>query len=755
MTKKSPVSPAASGGAGMHFEYRVAAIAYSYLLSGAHPPGLAVPIVGVGLQQRVQDHLLDDIVMTAEPSPNPLCTEYQAKSTLTVTAGEAEFVSVVIQGLHVLRERADEVARGDLELGLVARDDQNPLAQLAELTNFARGHTAEDTFAKVFIPGVVEKPVRDRLTQVRKAVEAAIAEGAPDLGGVDVSAHAFLSALHVWRVSDGDDGADYLAALDRLVPAAESFGVNPIDLFGHLTALAQGWGVVAGVVDASSVRRQLRRRGLGLRKTADDAKVGPDEVDADAVVRGPVAALELEGVLDQAEQALAAGDPSAADLFADIANRLEGKRFWPHAAIMRRREADARQRAGHPDDAVIGRAGLAWNHLDAVQPWEAGFALNDARRHGAAEPVGARADRVSNAADAAVWVAKGSDLDGLLIAFDALEVGDPYHERAAAFLCEQAIADVRFAFVLDRRDALESIARTAAGHSDTVTRRCGARIRMCIADATGRWALLLPEINRRYDRPIVAWAHARYGRYLALSGDGAGAQGQYLLAIERACVAKMFDEAADWLYALRTVRFWYSDFDKDDQHPRAQVLRPYAKPSQLPGSPHTAEHALRAMLNEDKPREALQRVQQWRWQAVVRAQLTEEIDAVESLGALLQRHGEIQAAIECFVRAGAVKKAAATARSLPDAPAHLDMNMLAPVEACRAAAYAAVAAAADLISDDDGRAWADAALAEVAADHAQRLTGPSARLLAFDALTELYDCLSDDQVTGSWRSWSR
>ncbi|MDZ5447759.1 hypothetical protein U2F26_34500 [Micromonospora sp. 4G57] len=725
----------------------MAAIAYSYLLSGAHPPGLTVPITGVGLQQRVQGHLLDDIVLAAEPSPTPLSTEYQVKLTLTVTAKDPQFVSVVTQALHVLRDRADDIARGDLDLGVAARGDQEPLEQLAELARFARGHTAEETFAQVFAPRVVGRPVRDRLTHVRRAVETAIADGAPDLGGVEVSSHAFLSALHVWPVSDGDDGADYLAALDRLAPAAESFAVNPVDLFTHLAALAQGWGVVAGVVDANSLRRQLRRRGLGLRKIADDSQpFGPEMVDADAVVRNPIAALELEGSLDRAEQLLAAEDPSAADLFADLANRLEEARFWPHAAVMRRREASARQRAGQADEAAISRVGLAWNHLDVVQPWEAGFALNDGRRPGAADDISGLASRVSHAAEAAVWVAKGSSLDDLVKAFDALEGDDLYRERAAAFLCEHAIADARPTIVLDRRDLLEAIARDAAGRGDGPTKRCGARIQMCIADATGEWAPLLPEIHRRYPRPIVAWAHARYGRHLALSGDGAGAQTQYLLAVERACIAKMFDEAADWLYALRTVRFWYTNVGRDDEHPLAQALRPNAKPSQLPGSPHSAEHALRAMLAEDKPGEALQRGRQWRWQTVVRAQLTEELDAVRALGKLLQRHDEISAAIECFVRAGAQKEAATAARRLPDVPAHLDTGMLGPVQVCRAAAYSAVATAADLIADDNGRAWADAALAELAVGQGWRTLVPSARLSALDALAALCGCLTDNQV---------
>jgi hypothetical protein len=195
------------------------------------------------------------------------------------------------------------------------------------------------------------------------------------------------------------------------------------------------------------------------------------------------------------------------------------------------------------------------------------------------------------------------------------------------------------------------------------------------------------------------------------------------------------------------VRFWYTDFGQDDQHPLAQALRPNAKPSQLPGSPHTAEHALRAMLDEAKPREALQRVQQWRWQAVVRAQLTEEIEAVKALGALHQRHGDIDAAIECFIRAGAGKQAAAAAASHPDVPCDLSTSTLTPVETCRAAAYMAVAAMADLLTDDQAREWGDAALAEIAdANPSERLFGPSARLRALDALAALADTLPDEHA---------
>jgi hypothetical protein len=243
----------------------------------------------------------------------------------------------------------------------------------------------------------------------------------------------------------------------------------------------------------------------------------------------------------------------------------------------------------------------------------------------------------------------------------------------------------------------------------------------------------------------MAWLHARYARHLAFAGDGAGAQEHYLEAIERACTEEMFDEAADWLYAWRTVLAWYDDSLKDEQHPLAQALRPHAKPSTLPGSPYTAERALRAMQDAHKPDTALQAVRRWRWQAVIRGVFTEEVEALETFGTLLQRQDDADNAIKCFVRAGS-DRAAQAARSLPERTARLDPGMLTSAPPCRAAAYSAATAAADLLTDDDARAWGDAALAEVMADQPLPRFGPSPVLSAFDLLAAVCDALSDEQA---------
>jgi hypothetical protein len=138
-------------------------------------------------------------------------------------------------------------------------------------------------------------------------------------------------------------------------------------------------------------------------------------------------------------------------------------------------------------------------------------------------------------------------------------------------------------------------------------------------------------------------------------------------------------------------------------------------------------------------------VRRWRWQAVIRGVFTEEIEALETFGTLLQRQDDADNAIKCFVRAGS-DRAAEAARSLPERTARLDLGMLTTAPPCRAAAYSAATAAADLLTDDNARAWGDAALAEVMADQPLRKFGPSPGLSAFDLLAAFCDALSDEQA---------
>ncbi len=494
------------------------------------------------------------------------------------------------------------------------------------------------------------------------------------------------------------------------------------------------------------VRRQLRWRGLRFGRGRNEHRI-VEQIEADAVARGPLLALELDADLENAERLLAAGDVSCTAEFARVADVLEGRGHLPHAAIVRRREAKARDTFGDVDTAARCRADLAWKHLELMQPWEAGFALHDGQIAGRGEELSATAQRIVALAQAAVDAAKGYALDDLVAAFDAAEDDDPFRERAAAHLCEQAVADEQPDLVLGRRASLSSIAQQAAATSDSSLRRLGARIDMCLADVTGEWPPLLMRAHRIHDPFVIAWMHARYGRWAALNSDGATAQHHYLLAIERACAGDMYQEAADWLYAWRTVRFWYGDFGPDEQHALAQALRvhPAAQTNKLPGSQHTPESALRA-LHADKPNEALERIRRWIWQAVVRAELTYEVEAVTALGDLVRTKQLDVEAVECYVRAGDAKAARAAADAIADKPVDLSTELLRPLGASRAAAYRGITGCADLLTDDRAGTWVEAALAEIDGLAEPRRAPLDPAVEAFGTLAALADTLTCSQA---------
>jgi tetratricopeptide (TPR) repeat protein len=330
-----------------------------------------------------------------------------------------------------------------------------------------------------------------------------------------------------------------------------------------------------------------------------------------------------------------------------------------------------------------------------------------------------------------------------LDAFDALTQADPHIDRAAVFLVENAIAAGQHDSVLSRLDVLRSVA-SAASSDESV------RIRMCLADVDGQWDDLLWEIQRRHEPRIRAWARARYARHLALSGNGQRAEATYLQAIEQASAMEMFDEAADWLYALRTVRWLYSDRlpnEHPDEHSLALALRPHAKPSTLPGSPHTAELALEAMLDDSNGGEALLRVQRWQWQAFVRAGLADERQAVKALGTLLEKQGDVDGAIKSYVRAGDRKRASSAAGALPDSPADVESSLLTGVRPSRSAAFAAAAAAADLLSDDEALLWINEAIAEITnGDDPYPITQGFPAQRAFDVLASMCQVMPPEQA---------
>lgn len=745
MAVKKITSPEASAGAGTIFEYRVAAAFLAHLLRGSHAPGLLVPVDRVGLQQRVRGHLLDDVVVYGRED---LCTEFQVKKIVKATAGDVAFIDVIEQALHVFERRGDVIEEGALSLGVVAGGPVGALAELEKLTEWAEAHGDHSTFLEVIQqPHVVDKKYRRRLEHVHDAVDVAIGRGAPDLGGAERTAHRLLRHLQLWRPALGERGADYLRALDDLRPVAEEFDTSAEALFLRLTEAAEAWAPRAGVDNAADVRRRLRRRGLRPKEQRADVTT-PDSVDADAAVRGPMKAFGMEEDLERAEALLSAGIEQAVDAFGDLEQALRSQGFLPHANMMLRKRANALDAADRHDEAALARCRLAWDELDRVKVWEAGFVIHDGERQGARAPLSEVTMRAVRAVHAAVAFAKGSgsSFGRLTAGFDDAADDDPFLRRLAVFLCEEALAADQPSIVHERLPRMRTLSIRGGDDAADYTRDYELRLLMCIADVTDEWRDLLRDVHGRKPREAVAWARARYARYLALRGDSAGSQEAYLEAIERASVANRRDDAADWLYALRTVRSWYEEMPKDEQHPLAQAVRDRARYSDLPGSPHTAELALHAMVAEGTSHEALQRAARWRWQEFVRGGLTGELSAVRAMAAAHLRHDHVAEAVASYVRAGEVKQTKAAAVRLSEWSAGLGPELLRTVPDSRAAAFTAATAIIDIMPDDEVRRWADQALDQISSPGPRRRIGYSPHDQAFEFLAVAAPVLEDAAV---------
>lgn len=252
-------SPEATGGAGTIFEYRLAALAMSRLLRGAHPPvGPHRPVIGVALQQRVAGSLLDDVVMRAGSADLSTAIEFQVKKTLSVTGSSAELISVLGQAMETWQSRAHELESGRLILGVAAGGPEDELKDLAQLSSMARSHHTSASFRLLLSEHVTRRQLRTRFEHVVTALTAAT--GVIQRTDAEIQAHRVLSRLHVWTVDPSEDGRDWRQGLDDARALAHAGGMTADDLMGKLAELAQTIGPHAGNMDADAIRASFRSK---------------------------------------------------------------------------------------------------------------------------------------------------------------------------------------------------------------------------------------------------------------------------------------------------------------------------------------------------------------------------------------------------------------------------------------------------------------------------------------------------------------
>ena len=407
-------------------------------------------------------------------------------------------------------------------------------------------------------------------------------------------------------------------------------------------------------------------------------------------------------------------DPrAAAGSYAVVADALASSPYAPHAARIRSRQADALRKAG--DDARAVTAELAVM-ADALSSGDPGQAVSVAARLAHQQPeIPEPLVRAVNApgALAAYEHDPQAALDSAADQFDATEPGDPHRMLAATLLAEHAIAARCPGIVKARADVLAGIA-DSTGHDDA-GRLADARLRACIADATGNWDALARTAKRMYPARVAAFLLARHGRYLALTREPEAAIERYNDAVEQACDAGTFADAADWQFAIRDIRISYGVgmlADLDDPYRLALASRAAGDDSVMPSLFSPLDLALSDLVDRRFP-DALAALRRYRWRSVTLADWRAKREASTRLGDVYATAGEPVTAVRHYIIAGGTDRLKDLAQRLPEEalalPVPDDLASFPPWE--RAAYFTIAGSAADLLADSQATAWAAVTLA--------------------------------------------
>ena len=439
------------------------------------------------------------------------------------------------------------------------------------------------------------------------------------------------------------------------------------------------------------------------------------ETLSDFVQRGPIRHLGLGPVLSRAEVDEAERPSDAAESYAQIAQALAEASFTAYAKEFRLRQADVLKKSGELVAACRLRLEVAWSLLDSAELWTARVAVRTVAQSEEQLP-----ESMVRSLRALEWIIgrrldAGPELDDVAVTVDALEVDDPYRHLGLLALAEEALAALQLSVVEQRVDAIRTIIddRSLDDAAPLVT----ARLRCCIADATGDWADLMAHARIHYPSEVAALVSARWGRFAALHGNVDLAVERYQDAIRSATDAGNYGDAWAWLYALRS-----ACFNNDQRVPEgigdiyltAETVRSLGDKSVVPHGRTRTQAA--AKLNVGKPIEAYEAIVRHIRHSTMTASLSEEPEAHAMLGQLLARTGRLEGAIGHYINAGDAKAAAGLADHWPNQVFALDADTAGLPLWQRAAAFATVTAFDDWMEDEGRAAWASNALREILAD---------------------------------------
>ncbi len=487
---------------------------------------------------------------------------------------------------------------------------------------------------------------------------------------------------------------------------------------------------------------QLVRRFFGegwveaMASGTEPVPSAPPERDvlAQAVLRGPLKALNLEAKLTSAEESGVEPD-RAAVILGEVAGELEERGFRSVASELRVKQAGLVEQSGDPSSAAMLLATVVWEHARLGQVQLAHAARRALDRLNLTDAEGGWVS-FREAVDAIVAWYEGGD-DDLTEVFDLakelVNTNHPFASRVLLWTAESAIA------VRDTRgfeQAKGTLQRFLVEHVATDDQRVEEitlGLRCCLADHTGDWQNL-DRMARggELGHKLAALTLARIARWYALNRKADEATLYYRQAIDQACQAECFGDAADLVLAWMRVELQYGPTDETfDRQRLASALRE-AGPGRLADWTRSNEFVQDALLDE-RPREALRYSRQVLREAVIVGRLEHERQAESLIAQSLQRAKRPSQALIHFVRAGE-HKAVQQVDDLTAAPTEELMTLMTfGLPSSRASALTAAAAVSDYVLDENVTRIAALAL-EATQDFAQSLFSPLIWIEAWTAL---------------------
>jgi hypothetical protein len=424
------------------------------------------------------------------------------------------------------------------------------------------------------------------------------------------------------------------------------------------------------------------------------------------LVENPIRVLKNLGALaEDAKLREGTGPAESARLYGVLAEALDEANFPAHAIIQRRHQARLLQAAGDLGVAFTVLWGLARDHFTsgAASIFGSVYLELEALRPGLDELQTAKLNAL---AAAQAWYEEGSLLPEAVPALETVAVRrDPDAAFLACVLLEQALADGWYDYDPphslvtpggNTTDLLGRLRRCAAGQSSAAV-VIRARLACALADAglaanssatdvQAAYAELLDQAGAGRYREAGGLVTARAARAFAMHGDMGRAINLWRQSILLSSESRLYGDVLGCRRALNAAILEapvpaFAELDYPASLPNAARLLATDRSAEL--------RALRD-AHDGKLPDAVGVTRRWLWESRLSGQLSDERDALELFGDVLQAAGRPDVAVIAWVMAGAGGKAA-------DMAGHLGALQQMEVWA-RSAARACQAAAAQVIS---------------------------------------------------------